>query len=84
MFSPWDVNTEPTTNKQNVSLRYGVILKVDELPKLTSENSELDEVVELEWMKINSYNDIEKKNWAFNHDEIVIKYLMRNSLLNEF
>lgn len=74
MDEPWKVITDPISNKQNVSLRYGTFLATNELPILTYENSEDGEVSELEWMQINSLSDLDKKEWAFNHKELITEY----------
>lgn len=77
MDNPWYVQTDPSSDKQNVSLRYGYIFQRDfeELPKLTSVHSEENEVEDLEWFKINSLDDLNKKEWAFNHKELIKQYL---------
>ena len=65
---PWDVNTLPGANRQNVSLRYGVFLRVDELPELTTVFSEPNEVAEVKWEKLEYIDEYE---WAYNHDELI-------------
>lgn len=72
---PWFVNTDPKENRQNVSLRYGICFKYKsntELPKLTTIYNEVEHESENPiWL---SLDDINKYNFAFNHDEIIKLY----------
>lgn len=77
LLEPWFVNTRPTENKQNVSLRYGVYIHLynNELPKLSLEYNEVvGEVSEAWWMPI---NDINRHEWAFNHDKTIKDYICK-------
>ena len=69
---PWFVNTSPKENRQNVALRYGCIISSSELPELTTEHSEQDEVEELQWIH---QDEIDNYTWAFNHDDVIKIYL---------
>jgi len=72
---PWYVNHFVTSNRQNVTLRFGVIVELlenDELPKLSNENSEPDEVSDLRWVDV---NDIDDYKCAFGHKEVLKDYL---------
>jgi 8-oxo-dGTP pyrophosphatase MutT (NUDIX family) len=69
---PWFVNTNPNENRQNISLRYGCVLHLNELPILSSENSEPNEVEELQWIH---EDEIEDYDSAFNHNEVIKTYL---------
>lgn len=72
---PWHVKTEPDENKQNVSLRYGIAIDYNEQIQypLSLENNEIEgEVEETLWMP---YNDIDKYDWAFNHDKVIHEYV---------
>lgn len=65
------VNDAPTENKQNITLRYGIILDglfFDTLPELTNANSEPDEVDELHWIPL---EDIGKFRWAFGYEKVI-------------
>jgi len=74
---PWFVQHEPNGNRQNVTLRFGVYVRIDgELPELTNENCEEDEVDELLWMNV---NDVDKYEWAFKHDEVLESYIGINN-----
>lgn len=75
LINPWFVNTRPTENKQNVSLRYGVYLKLDteDYPDLSLENNEvIGEVSEAWWIPIDQVDDLD---WAFNHDILIKDYI---------
>jgi len=71
LYQPWFVNTDPNENRQNISLRYGCVLKLNQLPELNSENSEPDEIEELKWIYIDNINDYK---WAFNHNRLIEDY----------
>jgi 8-oxo-dGTP pyrophosphatase MutT (NUDIX family) len=75
---PWQISTNPKTkNKlQNVSLRYGVILKTEkELPELTTEYNEIEgESEEPMWMPLSNINNYK---WAFNHDKLIQEYVRK-------
>ena len=71
MNQPFHVNTDIESNRQNVSLSYGLYFKSDSLPKLSDENSEPDEVGDIKWVKI---IDIDKFDFAFDHDERIMMY----------
>lgn len=72
---PWDVNTDHNDNElQNVSLHYGIVLKMEDedLPELTNKYNEVPHETENPmWMLI---SDIDKYQWAFKHDKVIFKY----------
>ena len=74
LLNPWHVNTQPDENRQNISLRYGCVISLigDELPILTFEHSEPDEVEELRWSPVNELNQYK---FAFNHDVVIKQYM---------
>ena len=77
LLEPWYVNTRPTENKQNISLRYGVYihLDTDELPDVSLIYNEVDgEVSEIYWLPINK---IDQHDWAFNHDKTIKEYISK-------
>lgn len=63
------VNTNPTENKQNVSIRYYAILdgNINDY-KLNDENSEKNEVEDIKWIPL---NEVKNYEWAFNHNLII-------------
>ena len=73
--NPWSVNTIPTENNQNVSLRYGIVFQIhpeDEFPTLTTEHNEVvGECEDPMWLSI---LDIDEYDWAFNHDQVIADY----------
>lgn len=76
LSQPWSVDTDPKSNRQNVTLRYGIIFIIADdkkLPILTTEYNEIrGETEDPSWIPI---VDINKHDWAFNHDKIIKDYL---------
>jgi ADP-ribose pyrophosphatase YjhB (NUDIX family) len=68
-FNFLGVNTNPTENKQNVSIRYYAILdgNINDY-KLNDENSEKNEVEDIKWIPL---NEVKNYEWAFNHNLII-------------
>lgn len=61
-------------DRQNVTIRYKTKNPIDiDKYKLTSENSEEREVDDIKWIRL---TDINKYKWAFNHDELIEKYIL--------
>ena len=76
----YNVNTSPTSNHQNVGLRYYAILdgSIDDYP--TSDKfSEPNEVEDIAWIPISA---IENYKWAFNHN-MIIKDIYQNIVLKK-
>ena len=68
---PWFVKTEPDENRQNITLRYGMVIVQKEWPTLIPNNdAEPDEVADAIWAK---YSDIllDKYEFAFNHKTVI-------------
>lgn len=61
---PWLVNSDPSENKQNVTLVFGVVLRLNELPELTCNEENL-------WMPVKY---VFRYKWAFKHDELIVLY----------
>lgn len=62
-------STKPTENRQNIIFRYIAKLPIEFFNhKLTSDNSEEDEVVNIKWIKL---DDIEKYNFAWKQIETI-------------
>ena len=75
LAQPWSVKTDPGENRQNVVLRYGlaIINKANTLPKLSTTHNEVEgETVNPQWIRV---EDINKYEWAFNHDKLILNYL---------
>lgn len=73
--NPWSVNTDPSENRQNVSLRYGLALRLhsNHLPILSIEFNEIKgESEDPQWILENQIEDFE---WAFNHDQLIKEYI---------
>lgn len=73
MSQPWFVNTDPSENRQNVSLRYGMCFEFKTtLPFLSLNYNEKEgEVDEALWILI---TEIDNYEWAFNHDKTIKQY----------
>lgn len=66
------INSDPKSDKrQNITFRLETTISGIEEVKLTSKNSELDEVSGLKWIPINNMNNYK---WAFNHEELIKEY----------
>ena len=65
------VKTDPSENRQNVSLRYSAVLSgVCDNYETTDEHSEKDEVADIRWIPLSEVSDYE---WAFGHEELIDK-----------
>jgi 8-oxo-dGTP pyrophosphatase MutT (NUDIX family) len=72
--TPWDVNTSPNENRQNVCLHHSYIGEVKELPIPEIRNEvEADEVSDIKWVSI---NEIENYQYAFQHLERIEKFIL--------
>jgi len=72
---PWHVKTTPDENQQNISLRYGILLTVDELPELCLDYNEIPgEVEDPMWLPV---KEIDNYKWAFNHDIVIKEYMKK-------
>lgn len=74
---PWFVKTEPDENRQNVTLRYGMVMIQKEWPKFVVNNAcEPDEVVDAVWATLDDIvND--KFEFAFNHKDVILDFWNR-------
>lgn len=59
---------------QNISLRFIYCFEKDELPEVTNEHCEPDEVEDIKWIKL-SRNGIKNYKWAFDHKQLVEEIL---------
>lgn len=69
----WTVSDDLEDDKQNVTLRYFCCL--DSLLEVSKDNlsGEKNEVEEVRWIKL---SDINKYNWAFNHEQIIKEFFI--------
>ena len=74
MDKPWDTNSKPVENRQNVSFAHGFLGHVDKLPDTSLENNEPDEVEKVLWIKLKDYKQYD---YAFNHNERIEKFINR-------
>jgi 8-oxo-dGTP pyrophosphatase MutT (NUDIX family) len=72
---PWFVKTDPDENRQNVTLRYGMVSYTLRLPVLNANNDcEPNEVAEAKWIPL---KDIGKYEFAFKHNEVIMQFLTK-------
>jgi 8-oxo-dGTP pyrophosphatase MutT (NUDIX family) len=73
---PYFVQTDVKSNRQNVTLYYGIVFKTkrkEKLPTLTLKYTEKDEVEYTFWANINKI--FMEYSFAFNHDEKIKNFL---------
>lgn len=76
--TPWDINSNPTENRQNVCLHHGFVGVIDELPIPEIRNEVEDgEVADVKWVSI---YDIANFDYAFQHKERIEKFIKKNLL----
>lgn len=65
------LNTDPSENRQNVSLRYIAVLpgKCEDYDT-SKEYCETNEVSDIQWIPL---TDIDKYQWAFNHNSLIVE-----------
>jgi len=72
---PWNVETDPSVNRQNISLRYGLYTTQYYFPSLSTDYNDIPgEVIDPRWIPVNI---IDKYEWAFNHDRVIKNYLLK-------
>ena len=78
--APWFVDTNPNSHLQNITLHYTIIFDATDksLPKLTTENSEPDEVENLMWVNV---EDLSKIHFAFDHKDRCEHF--KNEIINK-
>lgn len=69
---PWFVDSNPSSNRQNVTLRHACIITDDKLPKITNKYSDPNEIELLRWIEL---DELIEYDWAFGHDKIIREYL---------
>lgn len=64
----YDIDSDPKSNKQNVTIMYyGYVSVPQKEERVGGEENEVDEI---KWIKL---SDISKYKWAFGHDQIIRK-----------
>lgn len=74
---PWDTNSSPDENRQNVTFHHGLVAHVEELPSTSLENNEPDEVSEVRWIPLDKYKEY---SYAFNHQSRIEKFFKKTLL----
>ncbi len=75
---PFFVNTDPSENRQNIALRYGLVFYFheNEFPYEISKHSN-DEVTSIEFVLL---EDVEKYDMAFQHDKVIKLFTEKKKL----
>lgn len=71
LFNPFNIDTNPKSNRQNVSLAYGLSFDADKFPTFDLSNMEPNEVADVKWVR---FKDIDKYQIAFGHEKIIKLY----------
>lgn len=74
-LQPWHVDSNPSSNRQNVTLRYGFVIDANEhgTPELCVDNNEVKgEVEDPRWISLKNVGD---HQWAFSHDKVIKQYV---------
>jgi 8-oxo-dGTP diphosphatase len=65
------INSDPSTNRQNISIHYSIPLTDDELLSISDERGgEINEVAKLEWVNVDNLPN----DFCFNHDKFITQY----------
>jgi ADP-ribose pyrophosphatase YjhB (NUDIX family) len=79
---PWFVSDNPKSNRENVTLRFGCCVDVDdELPELSNCNVGEGEVTDVQWTNVTEIGS-NNKIYAFGHDIIISEFI--NIVLKDF
>lgn len=70
---PYDIVTNPNLNhNQDIALYFGICIESKKEPTTTIENCEEGETDSVEWVNL---SDLNKYDFAFNHDKRIMKFL---------
>ncbi len=70
---PWNINSDPSNNRQNVSIQHGIMFESNTLPDIIEPTGDkLDEVSEIKWVNIHELNEFK---FAFNHDYVIKHFI---------
>lgn len=75
---PWYVNTNPSENRQNISLHTALVITLnenDKLPELSLDNMEEDESEGAYWFPIHDILESDPELWAFKHKDRIIHFM---------
>ena len=61
---PWDVNSTPRGDRQNVTIHHGFVATVDQLPAVSNANNEPNETSDICWLPLSQVQELE---FAFDH-----------------
>lgn len=69
---PWDVGSNPSGNRQNVTIHHGLFATVEQLPALSNAHNEANETADIRWLPLSEVGTLE---FAFNHRDRIAKFL---------
>lgn len=69
---PWDVGSNPSGEKQNVTIHHGLFAELERLPTLSNANNEPQETADIRWLPLSQVDTLE---YAFNHRARIDKFL---------
>lgn len=72
---PWFVSSTPSHNRQNVTLRFGLIFETGTLPPLRTEHPH--EVADARWIKLGETSNFP---FAFQHDQVMRTFAEKHAL----
>jgi ADP-ribose pyrophosphatase YjhB (NUDIX family) len=74
---PMLVQSDPTKDaRQNISLVFKVVLSVPNLPTLSTDYADPDEVSAVKWLPLQRER-VDELNFAFGHGDLIRRYLLR-------
>lgn len=68
---PWEVSTSPEIGSQNVIFHFASVFEVDELPSLSLDYTEPDELQDVKWLPIEKAMNVEM---AFGHNNRIAQF----------
>ncbi len=69
---PWDVNSVPRGDRQNVTIHHGIVASVNELPPVSNVNNEPNETSDIRWLPLTEVNSLE---FAFDHRPRISRFV---------
>ncbi len=81
LSKPWDINSEPTNSKQNVTVHHGLLTELPQLPSVSNVNNEPNETADIRWLPL---DEVQQLAFAFNHQGRIRKYIEHLAVCTEF
>lgn len=80
MEQPWKVASNisgHTNSKQNVSHHFALVYTAEQLPALSTDYCEPNEVADVKWVALDERHDY---HYAFNHHTVILEFLEKEGL----